>query len=250
MIYGGCSGKDSISVESIKNMESNQNHKILEFIGKNPITINTDYYSHPYLEKIVGWIKLVEDYGEKLKIPWEFIGLDDYKEKNLFQDQEKFTIEMRNASFGIEYSNWKISPGLLHDYGETWTYDQLVLASNTGLVWWYCKKLSKDAYEEICKNYPIQLLGAFFHRVKIILENVNKLLNFLFNGKQFNNFTLEQIFKLDSSTHIKKNPKVYTLTKYIIEVSTNRDKFFKNYVNIEKFIDLAQLNIFLIILHH
>lgn len=233
--------------------DKKKNIEILESIAKNPIKINTELYSYPYLARIVKWIELVNEYGKNLNIEWKFIGLDDilgrtYGEKDFIADSKEFTQEMRNASFGTEYKEWKITPGLLHDYGETWSYEQLVLTSNTGIIWWYCKKLFKNNYEKICDDINIQLLGAFFHRTKIILENVNKLLDFLFNNKKFENLTLDQVIKINSSPYLeKKNSTIFLLTNQILQTANSKDIFFDNYLNIEKVIDLSQLNIFLIV---
>jgi hypothetical protein len=85
-------------------------------------------------------------------------------------DAERFTMEIREATFGRDYPNAIVS----HEDSETWDFDKLVDISNRGLVDWYCKKakLSPDESIRIKEMPEIQYLGAFFHRYKVFSEHI------------------------------------------------------------------------------
>ena len=154
---------------------------ILGIIAKNKITINelTDELPN-ILKKLLEWIKLIFNYGTLLNNELLFEKLDT--------NDEFFTQEIRLASLGKEYKNWKILPSLLHESGESWSFEKLVLTSNSGLVDWYFDNLNIDKdkyYAKACENETIQLLGVVYHRLKIILENIYYIIDFLFESKHY-----------------------------------------------------------------
>lgn len=206
--------------------------------AKNPITIDKDNNDlKGILNKILNWIELIEVYCL----------INNYKMFDCFNlDSTYFTHEMRLASLGREYKNWKILPFKLHENGEMWSFEQLVLASNTGLVEWYCNKFgySKEEYEKICNDENIKILGAFYHRFKIALEKINVTINFL-SGKKFYSFDLTSINKLLLKNDFEtRQPSLYELCVKIKNYETNKELLIKNYIKIEETVEFAQLALF------
>jgi len=206
-------------------------------VAKSPITINRDINDFGVLNKILNWIEIVQTYSL----------VNNYKIFDCFNlDSAYFTHDMRLASLGREYKNWNTLPSKLHENGEMWSFDELVLTSNTGLVEWYCNKFgySKDKYEKICNDENIKILGAFYHRFKIALERINEILNFL-SGKKIYNFDLKCIDKLLAKKDFEtKQPLLHVICIKIKNYETNKECFMKNYIKIEKTVEFAQLALF------
>ncbi len=209
-----------------------------------PITINRDNNTlDGVLNKIINWIELVELYSV----------INIYKIFDSFNlDATYFTHEMRLASLGREYKNWKILPSKLHENGEMWTFEELIIASNTGLVEWYCNKLnySKEQYENICKDENVKLLGAFYHRFKILVERINEILNFLSSKKKIYGFDINCVDKLLNKEDLKtKKPIIYEICFKIKKCETNKELLYKNYLKIEECVEFAQIALFNYILN-
>ena len=203
----------------------------------------TDNQLNHILEKIILWINLINEYGTLFE--HEFT----YKNLNLNNNSD-FTYEMRLASMGTQYKNWKILPGLLHDFGETWSFDELVLTSNSGIVEWYCNKFGfpREKYLCICNNIDIQILGAFYHRMKIILENVCRVTDFLFGKKIYGIFDIDKVNKLLSNKDLKiKNNTIFNLCTKIKNFELEKEKIINKYLNLEKATDLSQFALFILI---
>ena len=185
----------------------------------------------------------INDYGKLFNETLKYKSID-------LSDNTDFTYEMRLASLGAEYKNWKILPSSLHESGECWSFEKLVLASNTGIVEWYCNKLciTQQKYSLICENVDVQIIGAFYHRMKIILENFLKIIDF-FSGKQvYYTFDISKVYKLLEKKNLEiKNPSIYLLCSKIKQFQIEKDKIFINYFNLEKATDLSQLALFIII---
>ena len=219
-------------------------HNLIKTIADSPITINelpNDVFN--ILTKISQWITLIINYGTLLNDETLFL--------NFNLDNTCFTQEMRLASLGKEYKNWKILPFKLHDSGETWSYEQLVLTSNTGLVEWYCNKLdlTKEDFIKVCNNENVKILGAFYHRMKIILENINLIFDFLAGKKIYGFFDIFCIDKILSTQNLKiKNSKIYELCiivkEYQSESESEKSELITKYMELEKAIDLSQLALF------
>jgi hypothetical protein len=188
------------------------------------------------LNKILFWFKFIENFTLDIN--------DLFKSFDL--NITFFTHEMRTASLGAEYTKWEILPFQFHEDGETWSFDKLVVTSNTGLVNWYCSKLNytNEEYEKICNDENVKILGSFFHRYKIVSEKINEIMN-LFSGYKFNNFDFNCIDKLLSQTNFKlKQPKLYTLCVEINNYKKKKDLLFKNSIEIEKSIEFSQIALF------
>lgn len=215
--------------------------KIDEYLitfAKKPITIARDKNDlEGVLNKILNWIELIEVYCL----------INNDKIFNCFNlDSTYFTHEMRLASLGREYKNWKILPSKLHENGEIMSFEELVLASNTGLVEWYCNKFgySKEKYEKICNDENVKILGAFYHRFKILVEKVNEILNFL-SGKKIYNFDLNCIDKLLLKNNFEtKQTLLYDLCLKIKNYEINKDFLLKNYIKMEEVVEFAQISLF------
>jgi len=217
---------------------------IIKTIALTPITINQKNNELTnVLEKIILWINFIIEYGTLFD--------QEFKYKNIkFNDNFDFTHEMRLASLGHEYKNWKVLPSSLHDFGESWPLEKLVLASNTGIVEWYCNKFgfSQNKYLSICNDTDIQILGAFYHRMKIIMESVCKIIDF-FSGKQiYGLFDINKLNKLLSDKNLQiTNNKVYGLCTKIKEFELIKEEIITKYLNLEKTTDLSQLELFILI---
>jgi hypothetical protein len=215
---------------------------IITEISKKPITINQYKYGLlDILTRINLWIELIFSYGTLLK---------DFSYKKIESiNNSDFTLEMRTASLGREYKNWKILPTSLHEFGETWTFEELVITSNTGIVEWYCNKLllSKEEYIKVCENYDIKIIGVFYHRMKIILENIYQIIDF-FSGKKINHVDMTFVKKFIIRPNIQiKNKIIYDECIKILDFEKTYDFLFDNYLNLEKATDLSQMILFLII---
>ena len=84
---------------------------------------------------------------------------------------EGFNANTRMASLGHNYPNAIVS----HANSEQWPFEKLVDISTRGLVGWYCKKAKLSAEEcATVTNMPeVQILGAFFHRYKVLIEHIH-----------------------------------------------------------------------------
>lgn len=217
---------------------------IINKIAITPIIINKKNNGlAEILKKILEWIDLIMVYGQLFE--QEFV----YKDVDITDDSD-FTLDMRIASLGREYSNWNILPISLHEEGETWSLERLVSASNTGIVEWYCKKLglSTQEYVKLSENLNIQIIGAFYHRMKIILENIEKIFRFFAGKKIYNLFDINIVNKLLDKPNFKiSNPKEYELCIKIKEYELKQEEITNKYLNIERVTDLSQLTLFTII---
>jgi hypothetical protein len=213
-------------------------------IATTPIIINEKNNElTQVLNKILEWIELIMEYGELCE--QKFV----YKDVDITNDSD-FTLEMRIASLGREYKKWKIFPGELHETGETWSLEKLVSASNTGIVEWYCRKLGLpiETYLKLSENLNVQILGAFYHRMKIISENIENIFKFFAGKKIYNLFDISILNKLLSKPNFKiSNPKAYELCIKIKEYEFKQEEITNKYLNIERAIDLSQLTLFTII---
>lgn len=93
-------------------------------------------------------------------------------------DAEGFNYNMRLASLGREY---KEAVGHIHFDGERWPYENLVAFTIGGrIIDWYVDQLKRKGLEftpediqRIKENNDLQILGAFFHRYKIVAEKAS-----------------------------------------------------------------------------
>jgi hypothetical protein len=186
------------------------------------------------LLKINEWIEIIILYNDLLK-------------NNIFQEFDTndkfFTNEMRLASLGTEYYNWNIIASSLHQKGEKYKYEKLAKISNTGLVEWYCNKLnfSKEKYNKICKDSKIILLGVFYHRLKIIIENIRNIFEF-FNGKYIYNYF--QIKSLNNLLQKTSKYNIYYLCSNIKYYYDNQNILLNKYLILEQTIELSQIVLF------
>jgi hypothetical protein len=91
---------------------------------------------------------------------------------------------MRLAALGHGYA---INVSIIHHDGETWPYERLVDFSFDGLFDWYARTLGlpKEQLGTLRDTIPeLSILGAFFHRFKIVLENLNTMMGLLNGGVQ------------------------------------------------------------------
>lgn len=211
---------------------------IIKEIAYNPILINQKCSN--ILHRIADWIEYIFFCGNaylKLnhKLSTEEIDAD-------------FTFVLKRASLGTEYKKWKIIPHDFHAYGETWSYDELVLCSNTGLIDWYCNyfSYSETEYLECVKNLEICTLGACFHRLKIIMENIYKIIDFVIENKNYEYYNMTNVKKLLHKTYLKeKNSELFGFLEKIAYI--DKEKLMENYLVLESLTDLIQQKIFRII---
>ncbi len=113
-------------------------------------------------------------------------------------DKEGFTYEMRLAGLGNGYS---VNAHSLHVDGEQWHHNKLITFSMNGIVKWWIDHLkfteqnpngiqfTEVDLKKIKANKDLYLLGAFFHRYKILIEIFQDLTLTLNGGvKQFSIF--------------------------------------------------------------
>jgi hypothetical protein len=216
------------------------NSEIIDYIATTSININDKTKSlENILLQIIEWIDLIIKYGTLLD--------DEMLFKNFDLHNEDFTYDERIASIGKEYYNWKILPSDFHENGEKWNFEKLVIVSNTGLVDWYCKKFNynQEIIYKIVNDTTVKILGAFYHRMKIIIENINLILDFMTGKSIYNFFDLSKITKLQSKKDfIVKYPLNNELCIKIKDYCNNYDEIFIKYLVIEKATDLAQLALF------
>lgn len=92
-------------------------------------------------------------------------------------EAEGFSYDMRVASLGREYKN---PVGHIHSDGERWTFEDLVFFTMNGrIIDWYIQQLkyqgiifTAEDIQRIKTNPDLQVLGAFFHRYKIVAEKI------------------------------------------------------------------------------
>ncbi len=94
------------------------------------------------------------------------------------------------ASFGSNYP--KLSPNLavgrLHSVGERETFDRLAATSKFGLMDWYRRKIpgrTEEEWDMLTDIHEVRILGAFFHRFKIVMERLDALRDKLNTPKTF-----------------------------------------------------------------
>jgi hypothetical protein len=127
--------------------------------------------------------------------------------------KEGFDLEMRYATFG---SNYKKDVSHIHLDGEKWSFDKLKDFTMDGrIVDWYIEELDKQGIkytsteiEKLKKNETLAILGAFFHRYKVVAEkvgharvNLNKGVSHFFIAPQFKDYTGKHSYK----TYLKAN---------------------------------------------
>jgi hypothetical protein len=209
-------------------------NELIEHIARNPVKINTRANVH-ILFKINDWIDYIFEHGKLFSS-----GLKDFE----ISEDKDFTLEMKRASLGTEYYEWKVLPSELHESGESWTFEKLVLCSNTGLVHWYCNyfSYSKTEYEKCIENSEICILGAFYHRMKIVMENIYRVIDFL-EGKWYEYCNISSVHKLFAKPSIKEsNPNLYNIIERIVKL--DKKELIENYLIIETVLDLVQQKIF------
>jgi hypothetical protein len=105
-------------------------------------------------------------------------------------EAEGFNKKIREATVGKEYLDAIVN----HENGEMTTYDELVDISLRGMIKWYCEqaKLSDEEYKKIINMDEIKILGAFYHRYKVIIEHYNHTLDLM---KTLNNKNIDEYLK-------------------------------------------------------
>jgi hypothetical protein len=92
-----------------------------------------------------------------------------------------FDDTIREASLGHEYSELRTSFASYHDHGQAWSFDELCKHGIYGLLDWYAKRVGSDR-DALAANPAMCTLLAFYHRFKIVLENLNYALGRLDHG--------------------------------------------------------------------
>jgi hypothetical protein len=88
---------------------------------------------------------------------------------------------LTEASAGREYN--KLPPdhgvGQLHYNGERLPFDKLAIISKFGIMDWYRRQIpgrTEAEWDAITNITEVRILGAFFHRFKIVMERLNVLM--------------------------------------------------------------------------
>jgi len=94
------------------------------------------------------------------------------------------------ATYGREYYKLHArgkQSGQLHSTGERQEFETLDEFSKYGIMEWYSKQLEKkeEVWERVTNMEEVKILGVFFHRFKIVLEKLLKMLKCMKLGKLF-----------------------------------------------------------------
>lgn len=100
---------------------------------------------------------------------------------------EGFTDEMREASAGEDYTHAIVG---IHQTGESESFDRLKKRGQDGIIQWWMNKLQSrgqvdysDADREAIRtSNELNTLSVFYHRFKIVLENVSKAFSYVGKG--------------------------------------------------------------------
>lgn len=171
-------------------------------------------------------------------------------------DGEGFTYSMKQATFGREYRN---PVGHIHADGETWSYDTLVDFTMDGrIIDWYIKKFQNQGIvftpediERIKSMEELKILGAFFHRYKVVAERLRYAIDNLEKGvarfvPKYSTYTTTDSYdQILTKPNIKLGPSMKTklnlLRDFVQNNTTGKNRF------IELAIDRAQCLMFLIV---
>ena len=150
---------------------------------------------------------------------------------------------MRNAGFGAAYG---IQTGVIHGDGERWSYDRLKEFSYRGIVKWWSDKLghTEEEYKQLEGNETLAILGAFYHRYKIVAEQYNKAHANLQAGlKRF-------IPSASSASYKEQPPKLAPKAKLLVDkLDAYATSEIPIYLPMEQAIDRAQCIMFYIVKH-
>ena len=170
--------------------------------------------------------------------------------------KEGFDYDMRKAGLGAGYN---VYTGEIHDDGEEWDYEKLQHFTMNGIVGWWINHLKStgvtftdDEIKRIKENDILAILGAFFHRYKIVAERFSQLRRVLNKGvveiliKQKNYTGLNSFKKYGNSEDEKTKPAKANMKKigsFVETFGLAAD------LPIESAIDKAQCIMFYIIKH-
>lgn len=180
-------------------------------------------------------------------------GIKKQKQKGaggLSCEAEGFNLNIRKASLGSNYPKLKFEVGAIHADGEKRSFENLVDFSQRGLFDWYARKagLTEEDYLEICQIPELNILGAFFHRYKIVSENISLIRRILKKGpKEFFTIASEKTW-----ASFLENPKIKSKNlpwkpNAIFLSELDNEKFFAIDIPIETIIDKVQCLIWIII---
>lgn len=173
-------------------------------------------------------------------------------------ENEGFTLAMRYATFGREYN---INVGHIHIDGESWSFQKLRDFSFNGIVKWYTRQMNTPYSEQdltkLKENETLAILGAFFHRYKVVAERLQAArrvlyegLSYLFSGKaSMKNLSGVTSYKqfMNQSPQIKVSPvlkdAIEKMSAFVDSDITAKD------LAIESAIDKAQCLMFYIVKH-
>jgi hypothetical protein len=171
-------------------------------------------------------------------------------------DGEGFTHYMKEATTGSQYRNpvWHI-----HIDGERWSYDTLVdFTMNGRIIDWYIKQFQNQGIvftpediERIKSMEELKILGAFFHRYKVVAERLRSAIDNLEKGvarfvPKYSTYTTTDSYdqflrKPNLKISPSMIPKFKLLRDFVQNNTTGKNRF------IELAIDRAQCLMFLIV---
>jgi hypothetical protein len=100
---------------------------------------------------------------------------------------EGFTDEMIEASVGEDYANVIVG---IHEFGERLPFDRLQRMGQDGIIQWWINTLeargeieySDVEREALRTNEVLNTLSAFYHRFKIVIENIRRSFDYISQG--------------------------------------------------------------------
>lgn len=100
---------------------------------------------------------------------------------------EGFTDEMIEASLGNDYSSVIVG---IHEFGERLPFDRLKRMGQDGIIQWWINTLqargeieySDGEREALRTNEVLNTLSVFYHRFKIVIENIRRAFGYISGG--------------------------------------------------------------------
>ena len=225
----------------------------ITYISNTPILINTT--NNDAMNKIINWIELLQNMDSLFLLPltYEDVDLTDFETNKLYE-KSKFEHKHRLASLGIDYPKWSELSIKIHSEGETWNFERLKTASNTGLTEWYVRTIFEEmeiendtiydkefiniVYEIACNDDDVKIFGTAFHRMKIMNENFLKIIDFLDDKAMYENLTIKGVERLYTSKVLIDKCKI------ILDHHKKTFEIVTNFYSVEKITDNIQMLLF------
>ena len=181
-----------------------------------------------------------------------------------------FTDEMIRASGGRNYVD---AIAGIHEKGTEWSCDQFKLAGQNGIIQWWINKLrqpelggivySPAERETLRDNEDLNKLSAFYHRFKIVIENLDRVHNCVQDGlasfypdeeryREFTEFTGPSSFQsyIDyKDANPQPNPLPSKRREMLQTIASGIQSFYPKFVLIGVVVNKVQCLMFYVVKH-